>query len=90
METRVHSSVVTSSCSRGWYKSLYLLYLRLHSQIVAGGEDAPKVVNALVSKWPDAFDMEHDIFVPGKVEKFLRELTSALRTIGRTRCERSV
>ena len=51
--------------------------------MVAGGDPfLAKIDNALVSKWPEPIDMEHDIFVPGKVEKWQRELISALRTRG--------
>ena len=68
-----------SSCDHIGLTVIYTLP-RTHIWLVAGGEHAPRVVTSLVSKWPEPFDMEHDIFVPGKVEKFLRELTSALRT----------
>ena len=50
--------------------------------MVAGDGQDHRIQNALVSKWPEPLDMEHDIFVPGKVERWSRELVSALRTRG--------
>ena len=41
-----------------------------------------KLSTALVSKWPDAFDIENDIIKQGKADTFQRGLTSALRTRG--------
>ena len=52
--------------------------------MVAGADehDDFRIITSHVTKWPVGFDMEHDIFVPGKVEEFLRLLTAALRSRG--------
>ena len=42
----------------------------------------PKLQTALVSKWPEGFDIESDITKQGKADTFQRTLTSALRTRG--------
>ena len=47
---------------------------------MVAGEFDSRIQNALVSKWPDSIDVCDGIFVPGKVEKWHRELVSALRT----------
>ena len=41
-----------------------------------------KLQTALVSKWPEGFDIESDITKQGKADTFQRTLTSALRTRG--------
>ena len=38
--------------------------------------------STLVSPWPQPFDLDNDIFVPGKADTFRMELTSALVTRG--------
>ena len=52
-----------------------------HMVASCGVEDA-LVQSALVSKWPDAIDIGVDIFMPGKAEKWSRELIAALRSRG--------
>ena len=49
---------------------------------MVAGESDPRIQTALVAKWPEAIDVKDGIFVPGKVEKWRRELTAALRTRG--------
>ena len=48
--------------------------------MAAGEVQAFKISTALVSKWPDPIDINTDIFIPGKAEKWSRELIAALRT----------
>ena len=36
----------------------------------------------MVSKWPQPFDINNDIFIPGKADSFRMELNSALVTRG--------
>ena len=50
-----------------------------HTHMVAGESD-PRIQTALVAKWPEPIDVKDGIFVPGRVEKWNRELTAALRT----------
>ena len=40
----------------------------------------PRVNSALVSGWPNAIDMKDDILKHGRVDTFLRQVKSALRT----------
>ena len=49
--------------------------------MVAGDSD-PRIQSALVAKWPEPIDVRNGIFIPGRVEKWSRELTAALRTRG--------
>ena len=49
--------------------------------MVAGDSD-PRIQSALVAKWPEPIDVRDGIFIPGRVEKWNRELTAALRTRG--------
>jgi hypothetical protein len=48
----------------------------------AGEYEDSRIISSHVTKFPAGFDMENDIFTPGKVEEFQRQLTSALRTRG--------
>ena len=34
--------------------------------------------STLISAWPAKFDIKNDIFLPGKVDSFIRELDAAL------------
>ena len=52
-----------------------------HTQMVASDSD-PRIQSALVAKWPEPIDVRDGIFIPGRVEKWSRELTAALRTRG--------
>ena len=52
-----------------------------HTHMVAGESDS-RIQTALVAKWPEPIDVKDGIFVPGRVEKWNRELTAALRTRG--------
>ena len=47
---------------------------------MVAGEFDSRISTAVVSSWPEPLDIEVDIFIPGKVEKWTRELVSALRT----------
>ena len=38
--------------------------------------------STLTAEWPKTFDTRNDIFVPGKVDTFIRELRAALQTRG--------
>ena len=49
---------------------------------MVAGESDSRIQTALVAKWPEPIDVKDGIFVPGKVEKWSRELTAALRTRG--------
>ena len=66
-----------------WVYTL-IYYLRIATHMVSGADDHDdlRVISSHVTKWPEGFDMEHDIFVPGKVEEFHRLLTAALRSRG--------
>ena len=50
-----------------------------HTQMVAS-ESETRIQTSLVAKWPEAIDVKDGIFIPSRVEKWHRELTSALRT----------
>ena len=47
---------------------------------MVASESETRIQTSLVAKWPEAIDVKDGIFIPGKVEKWHRELTSALRT----------
>ena len=49
---------------------------------MVAGESDSRIQTALVAKWPEPIDVKDGIFVPGRVEKWNRELTAALRTRG--------
>ena len=48
-----------------------------HTQMVASDSD-PRIQSALVAKWPEPIDVRNGIFIPGRVEKWSRELTIAM------------
>ena len=51
--------------------------------VTSGNDLSTKGLAAtLVSQWPQAFDIENDIFIPGKADIFRMELASALMTRG--------
>ena len=46
--------------------------------------------STLVTPYPEAFNVQHDITVPGKPDKFIRQLNNALRTRGLLRASEIV
>ena len=48
--------------------------------MAAGEVQTTKIQTSLVSKWPEPIDINIDIFIPGKAERWSRELIAALRT----------
>ena len=53
------------------------------TNMVADGADEPRgVSSALTTSWPSPFDLDKDLFEPGKVDSFKRELNAAFETRG--------
>ena len=58
-------------------------YNRLYvTHMVAGVVPSTRLDSALVTEWPEAIDLESDIFIPSKVETFKLALVRALKSRG--------
>ena len=55
------------------------VYMGAH-MLADGG--TTKLDPSLVAKFPEAFDFKNDIFIPGKIERYSSQLTSALQSRG--------